>query len=203
MKNLGKKKVKGNDRALEKESATGTKNTSISPGIKSGPDNESKITHPIRWEAPEFEYHPKGVSWYWLSLIIAIILIALAAWQNDFLFIIFISIGWFLVVSLAKRFPAVWEFSIDEVGIQLNHQDYKGEPGKFYHWHDLEGFDIREGVDDYGELWLKSKSRLSSFLKINFPQEKEREISDICSKFIPKEEYEESFSDHLSKLIKF
>ena len=39
----------------------------------------------IEWQAPAFRYYPKDVSWYWLSFIIAILIMAFAIWQNNFL----------------------------------------------------------------------------------------------------------------------
>lgn len=165
--------------------------------------SKPEVIESIHWEAPEFAYNPKDVSWYWMSLIIAIVLIALAAWQNNFLFIIFVGVGWFLIVSLARRMPAIWEFGLDDSGVHLHRHNAKGDLGKFYHWRELEGFAIREGGDGYHELVLRSKSRLSTFIKINFPDEKEKEINRICSRFLAKKDYEESFADNLSKLIKF
>ena len=38
------------------------------------------------WEAPEFEYREKEVSWYWISIIAAALIIAFSVWEKDFLF---------------------------------------------------------------------------------------------------------------------
>ena len=46
----------------------------------------------IVWEAPEYEYHPKGVSWHWMSLVIAGALIIFFVWMENFLFV-FLSLS--------------------------------------------------------------------------------------------------------------
>ena len=92
--------------------------------MKKGKKNITQIdadkdTEFIKWQAPEFEYRPKDVSWYWLSLMAAIALIALAVWQKNFLFAIFIALAWLVITSLANRFPTIWEFKIDEKGLSV------------------------------------------------------------------------------------
>lgn len=162
-----------------------------------------KAIPPISWTAPEFEYEPKDVSWYWLSLIISIILLGVAIWQKNFLFAIFIVIAWLIVINMARRLPSFWEFKIDEGGILIHLAQKPDESNKFYAWQDIEGFDIHGGINDYKELVIRLKSKLSPFIKINFQNEKENEIAAFCSKFIPRQEYEESAADHLARLIKF
>ena len=157
----------------------------------------------IVWEAPEFEYTHKDVSWYWLSLMVAIILLAIALWQKNILFAVFVILGWFVIVNVAKQIPPIWEFRIDEAGIHLRNPSEKNHLGKTYMWQDLEGFSIFDGLVDHKQLVVKSKTRFSMFVKINFPEEKETEIETLCATFIPKEKYEESVVDHLARLIGF
>ena len=157
----------------------------------------------ISWEAPEFEYVHKDVSWYWLSLMIAIVLLAIALWQRNILFAVFVIVGWFVIVNVAKQIPPIWEFRVDEVGIHLRNPNEKDHLGKTYSWQDLEGFCILDGLVEHKQLVIKSKSRFSTFLKINFPEKREIEIEEMCLQFLPKEEYEESVVDHLARFIGF
>ena len=90
----------------------------------------------IFWEAPEYEYHPKGVSWHWMSLVVAgALIIFLYGWRTSFFF--FIVVAWILINNLAGKFPPVWEFRIDEKGIAVGKE-------KFYPYADMEGFDIHK-----------------------------------------------------------
>ncbi len=151
----------------------------------------------ISWQAPEFKYSPKDISWYWLSLIIGIILLTLSIWQRNFLFAFFIVIAWLVVVYSAGRNPTIWNFKLSEKGIEINLPNNDPASAKFYPYSEIEGFDI------HSELILKLKKRFSSYLKINFPAEEEEKIKDFLSKYIAKEEYSESLADSFSKLIRF
>ena len=157
----------------------------------------------ISWQAPEFEYRPKDVSWYWLSLLVAIFLVALALWQKNFLFAIFVLIAWLVVIKFASRKPLIWEFRATQEGIEFFLPDEPDESKKAYSYEEIEGFDVHFNRGNYKELLLNTKSRLSSYLKINFPSEKEKEIISFLEKFLPRQEYPQSLIDTFLNLIGF
>ena len=176
--------------------------------MKKGKKNITQIdadkdTEFIKWQAPEFEYRPKDVSWYWLSLMAAIALIALAIWQKNFLFTIFIALAWLVITSLANRFPTIWEFKIDEKGLSVFLPNKKSGNNRFYLYEELEGFDIHPAGEEYKELVLKIKKKFSPYLKINIHLNDEEKIKNFLFKRLAKHEYEISLTDSLSKLIKF
>ena len=163
-------------------------------------EKEEKKSAAIEWQAPEYEYQPKDITWYWVSLMVGIILIALAVWQKNLLFAIFIIIAWLVITSMANRFPTVWEFKINEKGINIALPNEKSG-GKFYPYSEIEGFDIHPAGEDYQELILKTKSKLSPYLKINIHSADEEKIRDFLLKILTEEEYEQSLADSFSKLI--
>ena len=118
----------------------------------------------ISWQAPEYDYRPKDVSWKWASLIAAVILIVFAIWQKNPLFIFFIIIALFLINHFAGQFPKVWQFKISEKGISVSLPDKK-EREKFYGFEDMESFDIHPAGEEYKELILKLKSKFTPYLK--------------------------------------
>jgi len=155
----------------------------------------------LSWEAPEFEYREKEISWYLVTASIGVVLILLALWQKNFLFAAFVLIAWFVIVYWANKKPIIWRFKLDEKGISiiLPGEDFD----KFHPYDEFEGFDVHEGEGEKKELLIKPKSKLSSYLKILFPVSKEKNIVDFLSKFLSHEEYEKSASDSFLKLIKF
>lgn len=157
----------------------------------------------LEWQAPEFEYYRKDVSWYWLSLIVSIILLALSIWQKNFLFAVFIIIAWLVIVYSVSRPPIIWSFKIDEKGIGINLSSNDPASVKFYPYSEIEGFDIHPASEQYKELVLKVKSRLSPYLKINITANDEEKIKNFLLKYISKEEYNSSLADSFSKLIRF
>ncbi len=175
-------------------------------GRESGQEKNKKQIEPIVWQAPEFEYVFKDVSWYWISLIVAAILLILALWQKNFLFAVFVVIAEAVVFSFANRFPAIWKFKIDGNGVSINFPDDEiGEKNgeKFYSFNEINGFDIHPVDKEYKELVFKFESKFSSYLKINIFADDEPKISELLLKFLPREEIKISMSDILLKLIKF
>ena len=158
----------------------------------------------IIWQISEEEFRSKDISWRWLSLIAAIVLLAFAFWQKNFLFAIFVVIAFLTFNVLSGRFPTIWEFKLNKEEISLN--SLKGEGKKSYSLKDIESFDIHEeigGVENYKELVLKLKSQFSPFLKINIHSEDEQKINEFLLKFIPREEHPKSLIDSLQKLTGF
>ncbi|MEE8131477.1 MAG: AzlD domain-containing protein [Candidatus Paceibacterota bacterium] len=164
-------------------------------------EKTKEISSVISWRAPEFEYHHKDASWYWLSIIAAIILVALALWQKNFLFVIFVVIAEMVVISLVGRFPPIWEFKISEKGVEIGRPNKKEK--KFYPYRELESFDIHPAGEEYKELVLKSQSRLKPFFKINIHSKDEEKIKKFFLKFLPQKEIHSSAVDSVSKLIRF
>lgn len=156
----------------------------------------------ISWQAPEYVYRPKDVSWKWLSLIAAIVLIVFAIWQNNPLFIFFIIIALFLLNHFAGQFPKVWQFKISEKGISIGLAD-KDKDEKFYLFEDMESFDIHMAGEEYKELVLKLKSKFSPYLKMNIHYGDEEKIRNCLEKFIPREEHSQSLIDVFFRWIGF
>lgn len=59
----------------------------------------------IKWQAPEYEYREKTVSWYWISIVVAALVIAFSVWQKNFLFGFFIVIAEMLFIVWGNRTP--------------------------------------------------------------------------------------------------
>ncbi|MCL5004478.1 MAG: hypothetical protein M1170_00845 [Patescibacteria group bacterium] len=161
----------------------------------------------ISWQIPEYEYRPKDVSWFWVSLIVAIILFAFSIWQENFLFAVFVVIAFFIINHLSNRFPPIWEIKINEKGIFIGLPN--SEKRKFYPMENLESFDIHSEIYENGEeaeykkLVLKLKAKISPFLKINIYPKDEPAIKGFIAEFAPQEELPKSLTDSLSELIRF
>ncbi len=79
----------------------------------------------IHWQAKEFEFAPKSAIWYWLSVILAVALIALAVWMKNFLFGFFILVAEILVLVWGSEVPAELDFSLDKDKLEIaGHKTY-------------------------------------------------------------------------------
>lgn len=145
----------------------------------------------LRWKAPEYRFHQKGLSWYWLTIIATIVLMALAIWQGNFLFVVFIIVAELLILFWGYKKPDVVEFTIDDKGFSI------GE-NTFYSYNDLEGFAISGD-----ELILKKKSKVSPYIKIIIPEKNAKRIRAFLERTLPEIEYEESLVEHIGHFVRF
>ncbi len=145
----------------------------------------------VRWRAPEFEYRTKGVSWYWLTAIIAILVVAVALWFGNFLFALFVVIAELVVIFWARQLPRELEFKLDEKGLAM-------EDKKFYPYEDFSGFAVRDS-----EVIFKQKRRLTPYLKILASESDIGRIKSFLSNHLAEIEYEESLIDHLARILRF
>ncbi|OGZ00293.1 MAG: hypothetical protein A3B13_01485 [Candidatus Liptonbacteria bacterium RIFCSPLOWO2_01_FULL_45_15] len=151
----------------------------------------------IEWRAPEFEYREKGVSWYWLSIIAAIVILSVSVWQKNFLFAVFVVIAEILILVWAGRKPKEISFSLNEKGLTIS-------GNKFYPYSAIENFSVREGrSEEYYDISLKLRHGFTHWLVVKTPTKNLAKIEGAISQFVEKTEHEDSFLDSLERLIGF
>jgi len=151
----------------------------------------------IRWQAPEFEYRPKSVSWYWISIIIAVVIVGISVWQKNFLFGFLIVIAEILILVWANREPPLVEFLVDEKGLGVGGQ-------KFHAWNEMESFSINDYPEtDWPNLYFRFHARLKTPLKIKMPKERMAEIQKFLQTLLPQTKHERSALETLEELIGF
>jgi len=151
----------------------------------------------IEWQAHEFNYREKSVSWYWLSIIAAIIILSVSVWQKNFLFAIFIVIAEILVLVWAQKKPRIVDFRIDEKGLTVDGK-------KFYPYSSIGAFGTKEDIDKgWSEIAFRFSHGLRPLLKIRIPSERVAETERALTLIMEKTEFEESLLDIIEKLIGF
>lgn len=153
----------------------------------------------FEWSAPEFEYHHKEHSWYWLVVIISGLLILIALVQKNFLFAIFVLIASIVFFKLGHQFPRNLDIRINDQGVAIGEND-------FHPFDSLSGFATKQldnFPDGLSQIIFQKKHRLSTHIKILAPTEKIEDIRILLNKHLPEIEYEESLTDHISRLLKF
>jgi hypothetical protein len=148
------------------------------------------------WQAPEFEYRPKSVSWYWISIIISAAIIAFAIWQRNFLFGIFIVIAEILLIAWGNEIPATINFTLTENDLSI------GE-AKRYQVKLFENFSVNELDDDWTELHFTFKAKLRTPLKVLLPKTKIEEVRKNFKPVLRETEFDPSLLDSLEKIIGF
>lgn len=156
---------------------------------------DKKENKSIIWTAPEFEYRPKDVGWYWMSIIISAIFILAAIWQKNFLFAIFIIVAEAMMLYWARQLPPHIEFKLDDKGLLLG-------KNKFHPYEELTGFSVIDKKGAWG-LTLKTKEKLQPFIKITIYKNDAEDIKKLLKEHLEEMEFPESLIDHVSKVIGF
>lgn len=150
----------------------------------------------IKWLAPEFEYYNKDVSWYWLVIIIASLIVVFSIWSENFLFALFAVMAALLIMNWGHRQPRKIEFILNTHGLAIDQK-------KNYSYQSFQGFAEQAVNNEWTEIIFKGKNKLSPYLKILIDNRRAPEAKNLINRFLPEIEYEESIADHIAKLLKF
>lgn len=149
----------------------------------------------IKWQAPEYHYHEKDVSWYWLVIILAIIITAIALWQRNFLFAVFTIIAGIVLLVWGHKKPSLIDFELNDQGLKIGESFYSKDSFSDFYL-------IKEG-GEWDKLLLKKKTKISSVLTIPTPKSEFDNIKKYCLNFWTEAELKESMVDDISSLLKF
>ncbi len=151
----------------------------------------------LRWQAPEYEYREKGVSWYWISMIVAVIILGAAIWQKNFLFGFFVVTAEILILAWANREPPLIEFVLNEKGFSIGSE-------KSYAYAELESFSIDNfGETDWPSLFFQFHRKLKPPLKARIPKDRLAEIEKALKTVLAQVQHEHSMLDTLEEFIGF
>lgn len=155
--------------------------------------------HPFRinWQAPEFDYREKNIAWYWLSIVAAILLLAFALWQKNFLFAVFILFGELLILTWSIRRPGTIDFSLTEKGFSIGKMH-------FYPIDDIKSFSIESDTNTdapWLDLVLRFKRQLRPTLLVKVPKSEADKIIGALKQYAMQTPFEPTFSDTFGKFL--
>ncbi len=150
----------------------------------------------ITWEAPEFEYREKDVSWYWISIIVAAAIIAFSAWQKDFLFGLFIVIAEMLFIVWGNRVPQVVPFTLTDVDVSIGGY-------KTYLMKEFESWSADTDGVEWADVMLHFRSRLHPPLALIVPEEKMTDLRNNLKLVLKEIEHQPTLIDSIEKFLRF
>jgi hypothetical protein len=150
----------------------------------------------INWDAPEFEYREKEVSWYWISIIVAALIIGFSAWQKDFLFGFFIVIAEILFIVWGNKTPKTIPFTL--TGEDINIGGYKT-----YLLKEFENWSTDSDGGEWAEVMFYFRSRLHPPLAIIVPEVKLPELRANLKFVLPEIEHQLTLIDSIEKFLRF
>jgi hypothetical protein len=150
----------------------------------------------IEWQAPEFEYREKDVSWYWITIIIASIIIAFAVWQKNFLFGFFIVVAEILVITWGNQKPRIYPFLLNETGITIG-------ANKSHLYKEFETWSVEDADEEFVEMAFTFRGKFRPPLKILAPKDHIEEIRKNLKPLLKEVEHEPTLIDSIEKFLRF
>jgi len=151
----------------------------------------------IVWQAPDFEYRPKSIAWYWTSIVLMSVFLGAAVWQRNFLLAFFVVIAEILILVWASRKPTTFAFKLSGAGLEIVGQ-------KLFPLTDIQSFSIDEETSDqWAELTLRFQRRLKASLVVNLPKDQSALIHNLLGAHLTEVEPESSLLETLERLLGF
>src|SRR3989338_4657129 len=159
-------------------------------------DKKPPVPESAQWTESEFDYEPKGVSWYWISVIVCVALIFFGAVSKNFLFIVFVMIAEVLVLFWGNEKPRPTSFGIDASGLRIDRT--------FYPYSSLDWFALVE-EEQKKELIIARRSKILPpfHIAVDSADTLDQVRSVLKGKLREKKDYEDHLIDLLAKLFRF
>jgi hypothetical protein len=148
------------------------------------------------WDAPEFEYREKDVSWYWISIVVAALIIAFSVWQKDFLFGFFIVVAEMLFIVWGNKVPAVVPFTLTDTAIHIG--GYKS-----YAMKEFESWSVDSDGVEWADVAFYFRSHIHPPLALMVPEEKMAEIRANMKTVLKEIEHQPTLIDSIEKFLRF
>ncbi|MBI2623756.1 MAG: hypothetical protein HYW65_04310 [Candidatus Liptonbacteria bacterium] len=149
----------------------------------------------VSWEAPEFEYRHKGVSWYWVTILIAVSFMAVAVWQRNFLFGVFVVVAEVLVLAWGNRTPATISFALSEKEFVINNAER-------FAWEEFMSFGAEE-EGAFAMFTLRFRHRIRPSLRILVPSNRLAAVKGIAAQKLPEVNEPRPFIETLEEFLRF
>lgn len=150
------------------------------------------------WKTHEYEHRPKEPIWFWVSILVAVALIAFAIWQRNLLFALFIIVAEILLIVWADREPDEIEVKVDSTGIRIGKH-------KFYPRSHIEAFSIVEHEHDphWHDLIILMDRRYLPTVRTHIPERYVRDVRAHLRELYPEYDHQESFIEVLERYFWF
>ena len=155
--------------------------------------------HAIAWQAPEFEHRPKTTAWYWARVVIAILLLAMAIWQKNFIFAVFIVIAEVMLMVWGSSEPKMIPFALNDRGLTIGGT-------KFYPFTDISSWSAdAEGFFDpeWPDITLHLVHHFHTGLKVKVPRAMFLDVERVLRDHAREVPFKPTMMDVIEKLLGF
>jgi len=150
----------------------------------------------MEWEAPEFEYREKGVSWYWVSIIAAALIVGFSVWTHNFLFGLFIVIAEILFIVWGNQVPRMIMF-------RMSDEDLLIDGTKHYSVKDFESWSATNFGSEWTDILFNFKSHMKPSIKVLIAERHLDEFRTNLKTVLKEVEHEITVVEAIEKLLRF
>ena len=156
---------------------------------------DEKISLPLAWHSPEYEFRPKSVDWFWAFGLIVVSLTIITFLLGNYLFGIFIIIAGIAIVYFSLHHPRDVSYEITAQGIRIDRE--------LFPFSRIRHFWINPERPHHEQTLLIYSERLfMPEMALPLPHEVDRDALRATLKdFIPEEEIRESHSHRIFDLL--
>lgn len=150
----------------------------------------------IVWTAPEYEHRPKSPGWYWTSILVAVIILGIAVWQQNYIFAVFVIMAEMLIIVWGNREPRMIDFKINERGLYVG--------SSFYPYAHITSFSYTDhDHTEWADVIFYFEKRLQGEVKFHFPKNRLNELQGDLLNMAPLVVHEESLLDTFERFFGF
>ncbi len=148
------------------------------------------------WEAPEFEFKEKNKYWYWFVGIIALFLIGVAIYFENYLFGFLILIGGFLMFRLSNKEPLILHIEASDHGVKIDEE--------FFPYNEIHAFWIGENKNNEPILLIATNKPITPIISVRIHPEIElMEMREYLLQFIDEHKIKEPLTNQVIDKIGF
>lgn len=149
----------------------------------------------LSWQAPEFPFYPKGISWWLLFVLSVALLLTIAFWLDSWWSMVFIVFVVLIIVMHSFQHPRTILCKVDHKGLKMGK--------RFFAWHDLKSFwFIPRPSEPFVTLYLKTTQRVLPIASTEVSLKEVDLVYIRLAKKIPLEEQAEPFFDKVNRILK-
>ncbi len=151
----------------------------------------------ISWVAPEYILRKKTTDWYWWFGLAILLLVGVAFYLGNILFVFIIIIGGFSLLLHTQHTPKMCEYIATEKGIITEHRSYP--------YREIDAFFISEHKDKDKEtlLLLQLKKITEQIVVIPLNEEALDEVREFLLDFIEEKEIARPVGQVFMEIIGF
>lgn len=166
----------------------------VQPEVETEPtETSSRPVEVVRWQAPEYIHHQKGILWFiGFGLVVTLLVVAAILLIKSWTFAVLIPVMAFALIAYTYRPPRTMDYTLSEKGLYIN--------DTLHGFAEFKGFGVIHNADEYSVEFVPVR-RFRPSLSIFFPEDKGEQIVDILGVRLPMQQLKPDAFDRIVRFL--